>query len=79
MTDERNEKSRDAILRLGAKQEGIVRHDFIMPDGRKRNSVQFSIVDEEWPDVQRRLEERLNVSSDSNLSAPSKSELNSKR
>lgn len=74
MTDERNERSRDAILRLGAKQEGIVRHDFIMPDGRKRNSVQFSIVDEEWPDVQRRLEERLLASSDSNLPAPSEND-----
>ncbi len=58
-TDEINEKSRNAILRLGAKQEGIVRHERIMPDGRKRNSVRFSIIDEEWPDVRRNLEERL--------------------
>lgn len=36
-TDEINAKSRAAILRLGAKQEGIVRHERIMPDGRKRN------------------------------------------
>ena len=59
ITDELNEPSRKAILRLGAKEEGIVRHDFIMPNGRKRNSVQFSIIDEEWPDVRRRLEGRL--------------------
>ena len=62
-TDEINETSRAAILRLGAKQEGILRHDLIMPDGRKRNSVRFSIIDDEWPDVRRGLEERLNRSS----------------
>jgi RimJ/RimL family protein N-acetyltransferase len=44
-TDELNEKSRAAILRIGAKQEGIVRHERIMPDGRKRNSLRFSIID----------------------------------
>jgi N-acetyltransferase len=60
-TDEINEKSRNAILRLGAKQEGIVRHERIMPDGRKRNSVRFSIIDDEWPDVRRFLERRLEV------------------
>lgn len=58
-TDEINEKSRAAILRLGAKQEGIVRHERIMPDGRKRNSVRFSIIDDEWPSVRQRLEEML--------------------
>jgi len=58
-TDEINEKSRAAILRLGATQEGIVRHERIMPDGRKRNSVRFSIIDDEWPSVRRRLEEKL--------------------
>ncbi|KWO53224.1 GNAT family N-acetyltransferase [Burkholderia territorii] len=58
-TDELNEKSRAAILRLGAKQEGIVRHERIMPDGRKRNSVRFSIIDDEWPDVSERLRAKL--------------------
>ncbi|AWV02120.1 GNAT family N-acetyltransferase [Burkholderia sp. JP2-270] len=58
-TDELNEKSRAAILRLGARQEGIVRHERIMPDGRKRNSVRFSIIDEEWPDVRARLMAKL--------------------
>ena len=58
-TDELNEKSRAAILRLGAVQEGIVRHERIMPDGRKRNSVRFSIIDSEWPEVKARLLERL--------------------
>lgn len=58
-TDEINAKSRAAILRLGAKQEGIVRHERIMPDGRKRNSVRFSIIDDEWSAVKQQLEARL--------------------
>ncbi|AZC23768.1 MULTISPECIES: GNAT family protein [Pseudomonas] len=58
-TDEINHKSRAAILRLGAQQEGIVRHERIMPDGRKRNSVRFSIIDDEWPEVRRHLEQLL--------------------
>ncbi len=61
-TDEINAKSRAAILRLGAKQEGIVRHERIMPNGRKRNSVRFSIIDDEWPEVKARLEARLHAS-----------------
>lgn len=58
-TDELNEKSRNAILRLGAMQEGIVRHERIMPNGRKRNSVRFSIIDEEWPEVRGNLQSKL--------------------
>jgi len=58
-TDEINQRSRAAILRLGAVQEGIVRHERIMPDGRKRNSVRFSIIDDEWPQVRQALRERL--------------------
>ncbi|MFJ2711676.1 GNAT family N-acetyltransferase [Pseudomonas sp. NPDC087346] len=58
-TDENNQKSRHAILRLGAQQEGIVRHERIMPDGRKRNSVRFSIIDDEWPQVREGLEQKL--------------------
>ncbi|HDR8969042.1 GNAT family N-acetyltransferase [Burkholderia vietnamiensis] len=58
-TDELNEKSRAAILRLGAKQEGIVRHERIMPDGRKRNSVRFSIIDDEWLAIRDRLKAKL--------------------
>ena len=60
-TDEINAKSRAAILRLGATQEGIVRHERIMPDGRKRNSVRFSIIDDEWPAVKHQLETRLHA------------------
>ena len=58
-TDELNEKSRAAILRLGAVQEGIVRHERIMRDGRKRNSVRFSIIDSEWPQVKANLQAKL--------------------
>ena len=68
-TDEINETSCAAILRLGAKQEGIIRQDFIMPDGRKRDSVQFSIIDEEWPEVRRQLEEKLKAPSEPDLSS----------
>jgi len=58
-TDVINEKSRKAILRLGAKEEGIIRYERIMPDGRKRNSVRYSIIEEEWPEVKARLTEKI--------------------
>lgn len=58
-TDELNEKSRAAILRIGAKQEGIVRNERIMPDGRKRNSVRFSIIDSEWDEVKAMLQQKM--------------------
>lgn len=54
-TDVLNERSRAAILRLGATEEGIIRNERIMPNGRKRNSVRFSLIDEEWPSTQERL------------------------
>jgi RimJ/RimL family protein N-acetyltransferase len=58
-TDVLNERSRAAILRLGAKQEGIFRKHLIMNDGRIRDSVYFSIIDDEWPAVKAALEEKL--------------------
>ena len=60
MTDETNAKSSAAILRLGAKEEGIICHERIIPDGRKRNSVCYSIIDE-WPDIKAKLEQRLHT------------------
>ena len=60
ITDVLNEQSRAAILRLGAKQEGILRSHMIMPSGRIRDSVFFSIIAEEWPEVRARLEAKLN-------------------
>jgi RimJ/RimL family protein N-acetyltransferase len=68
-TDALNEKSRNAILRLGAKEEGTLRRHLITWTGRVRDTVYFSILDSEWPDVKRRLEgylenrERQHVSS----------------
>lgn len=59
-TDLRNERSQQAIERLGAKREGVLRNHMILPDGRFRNSVFFSILDTEWPGVKTRLEEMLN-------------------
>jgi RimJ/RimL family protein N-acetyltransferase len=59
ITDVLNEQSRAAILRLGAKQEGILRKHLILPSGRVRDSVLFSIIDEEWPEVKARLAARL--------------------
>lgn len=58
-TDENNARSRAAILRIGAQQEGIIRHERIMPDGRKRNSVRFSIIDDEWETVKAGLEGKM--------------------
>ena len=59
ITDFLNEQSRTAILRLGAKEEGVLRSHMIMPDGRIRDSVCFSIIDKEWPEVKDRLVEKL--------------------
>ncbi|HEY0048754.1 MAG TPA: GNAT family protein, partial [Pyrinomonadaceae bacterium] len=54
-TDALNEKSRSAILRLGAKEEGIFRRHVITDSGRLRDSVYFSILDSEWQSVKERL------------------------
>jgi len=59
ITDLLNEQSRTAILRLGAKQEGILRKHLILPSGRVRDSVIFSILDDEWPEVKSRLQSKL--------------------
>jgi RimJ/RimL family protein N-acetyltransferase len=59
-TDALNEKSRNAILRIGAKQEGILRRHLITDTGRYRDTVYFSVLDDEWPDVKQKLIDRLN-------------------
>ena len=59
ITDVLNEQSRAAILRLGAKQEGILRKHLILPSGRVRDSVVFSIIDDEWPQVKAQLMNRF--------------------
>jgi RimJ/RimL family protein N-acetyltransferase len=58
-TDALNERSRNAILRIGAMQEGIFRKHVVCWDGRLRDSVWFSVIDSEWPGVKARLEEKL--------------------
>ena len=58
-TDVRNTRSRAAIAKLGATQEGIHRKHMIMADGHVRDSVFFSIIDTEWPAVKAGLEKRL--------------------
>ncbi|HEY0503668.1 MAG TPA: GNAT family protein [Lysobacter sp.] len=54
-----NERSRAAIARLGAKQDGVLRNHMRMPDGSFRDTVVFSIIQSEWPAVQRNLLHRL--------------------
>ena len=58
-TDVLNEKSRKAILRLGAKEEGVLRRHLITDAGRFRDTVYFSIIDTEWEDVKSNLLSRL--------------------
>ncbi|MDE2786219.1 MAG: GNAT family protein [Chloroflexota bacterium] len=58
-TDSRNERSRRAILRLGAVEEGTWRNHRIAWDGMDRHSVFYSVIDSEWPDVKRRLEDLM--------------------
>jgi RimJ/RimL family protein N-acetyltransferase len=58
-TDALNERSRAAILRLGAKEEGILRQHIITSTGRLRDTVYYSILDSEWPSVKSGLEEKL--------------------
>jgi RimJ/RimL family protein N-acetyltransferase len=55
-TDLRNTRSRRAIERLGATQEGILREHILLPDGYLRSSVIYSILLSEWPEVKQRLE-----------------------
>ena len=54
-TDELNRVSRTAILRLGATEEGLLRNERIMPGGRVRNTMCYSIIDSDWPGVRARL------------------------
>ena len=58
-TDSQNERSRAAILRLGASYEGILRHHMLRPNGTWRDSAYFSILSEEWPAVKANLLSKL--------------------
>ena len=54
-----NQASRMAIARLGAKQDGVLRNHQLMPDGARRDTVVFSIIDGEWPAVKQHLKFQL--------------------
>ena len=60
-TDAKNARSRAALRKLGAKEEGILRGHMWMPQGYFRDSVYFSILAAEWPDIRSRLERRLDA------------------
>lgn len=59
--DSLNERSRTAILRIGAKEEGIFRNHMVCEDGRIRHSAYYSIVDSEWPGVKATLRQKLGL------------------
>lgn len=58
-TDSLNTRSRDALKRIGATEEGTLRCHVVQPDGRLRHSVYFSVISEEWPQVKAGLQARL--------------------
>ena len=59
LTDYLNDRSRRAILRLGAKEEGVLRSHMVMPNGRIRDSVLYSIVRSEWSGIKQHLSLKL--------------------
>jgi N-acetyltransferase len=61
MTDERNERSRRAILRIGARFDGVLRGHRVASDGGVRNTAAFSILADEWPGVREMLRERVRL------------------
>jgi RimJ/RimL family protein N-acetyltransferase len=58
-TDSLNAKSREALARIDAVEEGTMRNHMIMPEGRLRHSVYFSVIESEWPAVRARLRAML--------------------
>jgi ribosomal-protein-alanine N-acetyltransferase len=58
-TDARNEQSQAAMRKLGLTFEGVLRKHIVMPDGFIRDTVMFSVIDTEWPEVKAKLIERL--------------------
>ncbi|GCF09435.1 GNAT family N-acetyltransferase [Dictyobacter arantiisoli] len=60
-TDSRNLRSQAAIARIGGVKEGVLRNHMIMPDGYRRHSVYFSILDSEWEQVKANLIVKMHV------------------
>lgn len=58
-TDAKNERSRNAILRLGAKYEGLHRSHMVREDGSLRDTVYYSVIRDEWPAMEKRLQDKL--------------------
>ena len=58
-TDSRNRQSQTAIERIGAKKEGVLRKHMIMWDKHERNTVMYSIIDKEWPEIKAQLRLKL--------------------
>jgi len=58
-TDSLNDKSRAALRGIGAIEEGTLRNHMVTDSGRRRHSVYFSVIDEDWPGIRQRLESRL--------------------
>jgi RimJ/RimL family protein N-acetyltransferase len=69
-TDALNEQSRNALLGIGARQEGILRQHMVTETPRLRDSVYFSILDSEWPAVKDRLRVRLTRTSEASPRRP---------
>lgn len=59
-TDERNLRSQQALERIGASREGVFRNHMIVQEGFYRNSVYYSVIEDEWPAVKERLQALLN-------------------
>jgi RimJ/RimL family protein N-acetyltransferase len=70
-TDSLNVQSRRALARLGATEEGTFRNHMVMPGGRIRHSVYFSIIDSEWPTIKARLEGLMSAYPAPSVAAPS--------
>ena len=58
-TDSLNERSRAALLGIGASEEGTMRNHMVTDSGRRRHSVYFSVIEEDWPRVRQNLDSRL--------------------
>ena len=67
--DERNLASQRALERLGATREGVLRSHMIMPDGHTSNSVYYSVMAEEWPNLKVSLEDFLGMTTSSSMPA----------
>jgi N-acetyltransferase len=81
-TDARNERSQRALLRIGATQEGVMRNHMIVQSDYVRDSVYFSVIAAEWPDVKARLQalmDRAPPPLSSPSPAPSRSRKNSRQ